>query len=70
MSYIYFCAKSQDEKTELIPVEKRESRWAHLRDLTGILITEEQIPSNEYEFPNSRLSNITADYQGKFLPFD
>ncbi len=70
MIYVYFCAKSPKERTELIPAEERETRLTHLRDLSGFLETKIQIPYSEREFPNSRIKQIRDKYKGRYRAFD
>lgn len=70
MTYVYFCAKSFKERTELIPTDQRAARMMHLSDLSGFLETEIQIPYSEHEFPNLKMNEIRDKYKGRYRAFD
>lgn len=70
MSYIYFCAKSPKNKTELISADEREARWLHLSDLDGILITEQKISRCDMEFSISKKDEMREKYSGIFQALD
>ena len=70
MTYVYFCAKSPKERTELIPADERMARMIHLGDLQGFLETRQKIPYSEHEFPNSKMDEIRDKYKGRYMAFD
>ncbi|MEK6859779.1 MAG: hypothetical protein AABX54_03100 [Nanoarchaeota archaeon] len=67
--YFYYHTNENFRKIVLIPKESFPFASQQLRDLEGILITEERIPINKQTFSITKQEAVEKSYKGKFMPF-
>jgi hypothetical protein len=71
MQHLYFYHYTSENFRKIVLIPKNNFPFAiqQLRDLEGILITEEKIPQNRLIFPITKKEKVEQDYHGKFIPF-
>ena len=72
MQYLYFYYHTAENfrKIVLIPKDHFPFQTKQIRDLEGLLITQERIPSKKQTFSITKKEQMEKEYQGKFMPFD
>lgn len=67
--YFYYHTNENFRKIVLIPKDHFPFASQQLRDLEGMLITEERIPENKLTFSITKQEKVEKCYKGKFMPF-